>query len=600
MSIISQETKESIFSATDMVSVVGEYVHLEQRGNQWWGCCPFHNEKTPSFSITPDKNIFYCFGCHEGGDIIKFVMEMENLRYPDAVEFLAKRAGVEIKYEDSVPSGTKPADDDREQFIALYGRVADMFHYGLVRTDAGKFALDYITKRGITMETIEKFKLGYSPADRTWLKRFLKGKNYTDDFLSRSGLFSKKYPDIAFFSDRLMFPIFDRRGQAVAFGGRFLRGDPDKSPKYLNSGDLVQYQKGGTLYAFNFAKNAIRQSKKVIFCEGYMDCIAYHQCGIQYAVAPLGTALTDDQIKLVKGFADTVLLSFDSDGAGQNATRRAILMCRAQGLTVRIIRLHKAKDPAEVMLTFGAEVLTNEVHSAILDSDYLLNSLSQKYLIDTPEGKARFALEFFPYIDSLQTGIQRESSLELLGRTLNISLEAIRSDFYHQEEVRRRIPVKKPDNSGRETKESVVVNAEFRAVLAVLADTNQFELMRSRLSEDDFENPSAKELFRVLEDCYHAGDMSFGSVLNQCGNDGIKRKIAESVSSGEFSQYTARSIADSIDQLETNSLKRKRRRIVDSINRIQGQLTLPANQELVTKLFAEKNEIDKKIEKKGL
>ncbi|MBQ8014207.1 MAG: DNA primase [Treponema sp.] len=596
--IISQETKDAVLASVDIVSVVSDYVQLENRGNQWWGCCPFHHEKTPSFSVTQDKNMYYCFGCHEGGDAIKFVMEMEKIRFPEAVKLLARKCGVEVKYANNFLPRPENTDNSKELYIDLYTRVADMFHYGLLRTEAGRFALEYITKRGISRETIEKFKLGYSPADRQWLKKFLRSKNFSDDFLARSGLFSKKYPDVAFFSDRLMFPIFDRRGQVVAFGGRFLRGNPEKSPKYLNSGDLIQYRKGETLYAFNFAKQAIRESKKVIFCEGYMDCIAYHQCGISYAVAPLGTALTDDQIKIVRGFADTVLLSFDSDGAGQAATQRAILMCRRQGLTVKIIRLHNAKDPAEIMLNFGAETLTNEVNNAILDSDYLLSFLSQKYRVDTPEGKSKFALDFFPYIDALQTDIQKESSLELLGRTLNISLEAVKRDFNNREDVKKRT-LSAPAESHSES-QPVLVNAEFRAVLAVLSDINQFELMQSRLTEDDFENPFARALFSTLKECYLAGDLSFVSVLSHCNHDGIKQKITESVSKGEFSHFTAQSVADSIEQLEHNSLKRRRKAILEQMNSLQGQLSIRENQELMTKLFEEKKVIDEKINKKGL
>lgn len=597
--VISQETKDAVLAAVDIVSVVSDYVQLENRGNQWWGCCPFHHEKTPSFSVTPDKKMYYCFGCHAGGDAIKFVMEMEKIRFPEALKLLARKSGVEIKYSESFSSGTEKTDNSKDLYIDLYNRVTDMFHYGLLKTEAGKFALEYITKRGISLETIEKFKLGYSPADRSWLKKFLRSKNYSDEFLANSGLFSKKYPDIAFFSDRLMFPIFDRRGQAVAFGGRFLRGNPDKSPKYLNSGDLIQYKKGETLYAFNFAKNAIRENKKVIFCEGYMDCIAYHQCGINYAVAPLGTALTDDQIKIVRGFADTILLSFDSDGAGQAATLRAILMCRRQGLTVKIIRLHNAKDPAEIMVNFGAETLTNEVNSAILDSDYLLSFLSHKYQKDTPEGKFKFALDFFPYIDALQTDIQKESSLVLLGQTLNISLEAIKRDFNNREDVKKRV-LSAPAEKRTEIQQPVIVNAEFRAVLAVLSDTNQFKLMQSRLTEADFENPFARELFSILKRCYEAGDLSFVSVLSHCNHDGIKQKITESVSKGEFSKSTAQSVAESVKQLEINSLKRRRKVILEQMSSLQGQLSIQSNQELMTKLFEEKKIIDEKINKKGL
>ena len=596
--IISQETKEAVLSQADIVSVVSDYVRLESRGNQWWGCCPFHHEKTPSFSVTPDKNMYYCFGCHVGGDAISFVMEMEKIRFPEALRLLARKFGVEVRYTNDFAPGTGRADSARELYIDLYNRVADMFHYGLVRTEAGKFALDYITGRGISMETVEKFKLGYSPADRTWLKKFLRSKNFSDEFLAGSGLFSRNYPDIAFFSDRLMFPIFDRRGQAVAFGGRFLRGDPDKNPKYLNSGNLVQYQKGETLYAFNFAKNAIRESKKVIFCEGYMDCIAYHQCGIGYAVAPLGTSLTDEQIKVVRGFADTVLLSFDSDGAGQKATERAILMCRRHGLTVRIIRLHGGKDPAEIMVNFGTETLTNEVDNAILDGDYLLDFLSQKYRKDTPEGKAKFAMEFFPYVDALQTDIQKESSLGLLGRTLNISLEAVKRDFSNREDVKKRALSASAENRAS-VKDNVVVNAEFRAVLSVLSDIGQFERMQSRLTESDFTNPGARTLFSILKERYEAGDLSFVSVLARCDDDGIKQRITESVSRGEFSADAARSVSDSIEWLVQQSLERKRDSILARMNSIQSGLALKENQELMTRLLEEKKVIDEKLNKKG-
>ena len=486
---IQKETIDAVTRTADIVSIVGEYVPLTRKGSSWWGCCPFHKEKTPSFSVTPDKNMFYCFGCHKGGDVIKFVMEMEKQSYPEAITALAKKAGIEIKYEEGYNPDAAKKDTTKDELIQLYDRVATMFHYLLTQTEGGKFAFEYTTKRGLTADTIAKFKLGYAPADRRWLKNFLRKKNFSDDFLAKSGLFSKNYPDVAFFSDRLMFPIFNRRGQCVAMGGRLLRGE---GPKYLNSGDLIQYQKGETLYAFNFAKNAIRQEKKVIFCEGYMDCIAYHQCGIEYAVAPLGTALTEEQVKLVQGFVDTVLLSFDSDGAGQTATWKAILLCRKHDLTVKVIRLRGAKDPAEIMLNFGKETLTADVNNAILDSDYLLDSLSHSYPIDTPEGKTKACLAFFPYIDALQTDIQKESCLEQLGQVFNISPEAVRRDFNNRERVRERLEQRQTD-AGQIKQQDIKLDAEIRAVLAIITDTNQFELMRRELTESDFENPVAKK-----------------------------------------------------------------------------------------------------------
>ncbi|HBB12738.1 MAG TPA: DNA primase, partial [Treponema sp.] len=509
MASITQESIDEVSSRTDIVRLIGEYVPLTQRGNDWWGCCPFHNEKTPSFSVSPDKKFYYCFGCHASGTAFKFIQEMEKLSFPEAVEFLAKKAGVELHYSEG--GGPEHKDDSktklRNEYIDLYSRVATTFHYMLMETEAGRFARDYITKRGLTNETLEKFKIGYSPADRKWLRSFLEKKNYSAEFLNNSGLFSKKYPEVAFFSDRLMFPIFDRKGDVVAMGGRFLRGDKDKSPKYLNSGDLIQYKKGNTLYAFNFAKQAIRENKKVILCEGYMDCIAYHQCGINYAVAPLGTALTEEQVALVKPFVDTVYLSFDSDGAGQNATKKAILMCRRHSLTVKIIRLDGGKDPAEIMLNFGKEYLTKQVDCAILDNDYLLSKLQEVYPKDNPEGKAKASLVFFAYIDALQSDVQKNACLEQLCQTYDIDQEAARKDFYNREQLSQRF--KRNVNTVQENRAefpTIKLNAELRAVLtAVTDDASLFQKMRDEISVQDLEDPWAIKLFSVMEECLSSG-----------------------------------------------------------------------------------------------
>ncbi len=588
--LISQQTIESVQNSSDIVAVVGEYTKLERRsGNDWWGCCPFHNEKTASFHVDGDKKFYYCFGCHAGGDVIKFVMEMEKVSYTDAVRALAKRAGIEVQYSGGELPERSHDDDLREQYIDLYERTASLFHYLLTQTDGGKSALAYITGRGLTMDTIDKFKLGYAPADRRWLKNFLRKKNFSDEFLGSSGLFSRKYPDTAFFSDRLMFPIFNRRGQCVALGGRIINGD---GPKYLNSGDLIQYKKGETLYAFNFAKNTIREQKKVIFCEGYMDCIAYHQCGITYAVAPLGTALTEDQLKIVRGFADTVLLSFDSDGAGQNATMRAILMCRARGFTVKIIRLSGGKDPAEIMVNFGAETLTNEVNGAILDSDFLLSKLGQDYAVDTPEGKTKASLAFFPYIDSLQSDIQRESCLEQLCQAFNLKPEAVKRDFDNRDQARERLKIRQitpTDKQGAEIK----LNAELRAVLAVIADLDQYKVMRAELTVDDFQDSVAKKLFIILEDCFREQTVSVSSILNHCGDEEMERMITRVISSGEFSQNSSRVVHDSIQLIKRNTLERRRDELMNRI-RLFNPVT-PSDQQQLNELLAEKMDLDSRL-----
>ena len=587
---ISQETINAVQNSADIVSIIGEYTKLERRGSDWWGCCPFHNEKTASFHVEPDKKFYYCFGCHAGGDVIKFIMEQEKVSYSDAIATLAKRTGIEIKYTNGTPEKENPQLKIIEQYTELYERTASMFHYFLLETPQGKSALEYITSRGISLETIKKFKLGFAPIDRKWLKNFLLKKNFSNEFLLNSGLFSKKYPDVAFFSNRLMFPIFNRRGQVVALGGRQLSNDPN-SPKYLNSGDLIQYKKGETLYAFNFAKKAIRETKKVIFCEGYMDCIAYHQCGIEYAVAPLGTALTEMQIKIIRPFVEEVLLSFDSDGAGQKATMRAILMLRKENITVRIIQLTGGKDPAEIMQKLGPQVLTNQVSNAILDSDFLLSRLGAEFPIDTPEGKTKASLVYFSYVDALQSDIQKESCLEQLCQAFNLKPEAVKRDFRNRNQARERLNSRQPLQSNQH--KELKIDAELRSILVIIANLDKYKAVRTELLEYEFENLSASQLFNILEECFKNETLSLTSILNHCNEPELTNLITKVISLGEFKENNEDAIQDSIQMLKRKNLERKRDDIMNRIRKFN--VNTSHDQKELEKLLEEKMELDRKL-----
>ncbi len=588
MRFISEETVRTVENA-DIIGIIGEYTKLEMRSaNDWWGCCPFHGEKTASFHVDGDKKFYYCFGCHAGGNVINFVKEQEKISYYDAIELLARRLGIPIAYADG---GTERADPKIKliaEYTELYERCAAMFHYVLTETEQGKGALRYITERGISLETVKKFQLGYAPADRRWLKNFLLKKNFSKDFLDESGLFSKKYPDIAFFSHRLMFPIYNRHGKVAAFGGRQLDSDPN-SPKYLNSGDMIQYKKGETLYAFNFAKKAIKEAKKVILCEGYMDCLAYHQCGIEYAVAPLGTALTEEQIKMVQPFIEEALLSFDSDAAGRTATGRAILMLRKQGITVKVIRLSGGKDPAEIMNRYGHEVLTHEVENAILDSDFLLSRLGEKYSLDTPDGKLKASLEYFAYIDAIQSDIQRESYLEQLCQAFNLKPEAVKRDFNNREEAHRRLHTRQPDGNSEEL--SIKPTAELRFVLAIIADLNRYKTIRAELSPDDFDDPHAAKLMTVLEECFKEDSLSLSSVLNVCNDRPLANLITQRISLGEFKDYPENAVSDSIKLIKKKSTERKRDELMSRIR--QFKVLTADDQNQLNELLSEKMELDK-------
>lgn len=593
MAKISSSTIDEVNDRTDLVSLIGEYTRLERRGTDWWGCCPFHNEKTPSFHVVPSRKMYHCFGCGQGGSAINFVMEIEKLGFMDAVVQLAKRAGVEVIYEGNNVVEENPLEKKKDEIFDLYSRTSGTYHYFLTETDMGKFAYDYLISRGVTKEIIQKFKLGYSPADRTWLKKFLLSKNYSNEFLNETGLFSKKYPDISFFSDRLMFPIFNRKNQVVAFGGRLLHGE---GPKYLNSGEMLQYKKGETLYAFNFAKESIRKEKSVIFCEGYMDVIAYHQAGITNAVAPLGTALTEDQVKIISSFVDTVYLSFDSDEAGQNATFKAILLCRKMDLPVKIIKLEGGKDPSEILNKFGVNSLTKAMNDAIIDSDFLLSVLATRYNIGTPDGRTQASLAFFSYVDSLSSDIQKDTCLEKLCQAYNLKPEAVKADFNNRDKARSKLRTTSTNNNEKaKLPEKIVLNAETRAMLAVIANVDYFSMMRSSLSVDDFEDVLARDMFIALEECYREGSMSYDNFLSKCTDERVQLIVSQSVTSGEFAINSEKTVEDCIWLIRKNSLERKRDRLLNQIRQCQGN-TLEEQQKL-NLLLNEKMSIDLELRK---
>lgn len=562
MAKITTETIDAVNNHTDLVSLVENYTHLEKRGHDWWGCCPFHSEKTPSFHVIPDKKMYYCFGCGAGGSTIKFVMEMEKLSFTESVEVLAKRAGIPVMY---AGGGYSPAPEDslKETLLELYKRVSGTFHYFLLNTPEGAAALRYLEGRAVSPEMIEQFNLGYAPADRLWLFKFLQTKGYSADFLAKSGLFSKNYPGVSFFSNRIMFPICNRHGQPVAFGGRLLEGD---GPKYLNTGDLPQYKKGETLFAFSEALAQIRKEKTVIFCEGYMDVIAFHQAGITNAVAPLGTALTEDQVKLIQSFVDTVILSFDSDFAGQQATYKAIKLCRAGHLHVRVLMIKGGKDPAEILAHMGAESLTELVKNAILDSDYLIQIAVRQFDVVSPEGKAQAAAFLFPYIEVLESDIQKESTIHKFSADLGISSKALFTDYIQYDQKQERVPpTRKSEIKKRVT---LKMTAELRIVLAAAANPHLFKKMRAELTSDDFEDPAAKDLFIVLEECYRADANTYDSLLAHCPSETLRDAVSGAIIKGEFAENPDKLVYDGIYYIKQNALQRQKELIIRKLQAV--------------------------------
>ena len=288
---IPESLIEEIKEKSDILSIVSEYSALKKKGDRYWGCCPFHNEKTPSFSVRPEQGMYYCFGCHKGGSLFNFIMEIEGLSFIEAVRFAAEKTGVIL------PENSNETEEEvvqRDSLKDLYKRVAGSFHYILMNNDQASTTRQYLADRGIHEETIVKFQLGYAPDDPKWLHGFLKSRNYSEDFLAASGLFSRKYPQWSLFSNRLMFPIYSNQGEIVAFSGRTMGSDP-KAPKYINSPDTPLYNKSKLLYGLWQSREGMRKTREFYLCEGNVDVLALHQAGISTGVAPLGTALTEDQ-----------------------------------------------------------------------------------------------------------------------------------------------------------------------------------------------------------------------------------------------------------------------------------------------------------------
>ena len=402
--------------------VVGQYVTLRRSGSNLFGLCPFHGEKTASFSVSPDKGIYYCFGCHKGGGVINFQMEIEGLSYPDAVRALAKRAGMEVPEDEQYQSRYR----QQERLWALHKEAARFFHSQLY-APGGRAALEYAVSRGMSKGTLTKFGIGYAPDSWTSLVDALRGKGYTDQELRDSGLVtvSRKNGNLFDrFRDRLMFPIIDVRGNVIGFGGRIMSSQDPNAAKYLNSPETLIFNKRKNLFALNLAKKS--KLGYLILVEGYMDAIALHQYGFDCAVASLGTALTEDGAALLSRYTDQVVLIYDGDDAGQNATQRAIPILEKAGLQVKVLKMRDAKDPDEFLKKFGADRFKLLLEESSNRVEYQLNAIFKKYDLRDDDQKVKYLQESAGLICTLGSAVQREVYSGRVAETAKISLDAMK------------------------------------------------------------------------------------------------------------------------------------------------------------------------------
>lgn len=422
----SSDLLEEIRNRCDIVNIISEYVHLKPAGKGFRGLCPFHEEKTPSFMVSPEKQLFHCFGCGEGGNVYNFIMKYEKVSFFEAVKVLAKKSGVSL-----------PANEEKENILyrkkerlsKLNNLVANYYREGLFRTPQGGKILNYLKERGINDNTIEKYRLGYAPMGWDVLTNFLKEKSYSYEELIKSGLTKRSKTEgkfLDYFRDRIIFPIFDLPGRIVGFGGRVL---DDSLPKYINSPETLIYNKGSNLYSLNFAKEDIRKKNSAIIVEGYTDVLITQQYGFNNVVASLGTALTIKQIELIKRFTDTVLIAYDADSAGNMATLRSLDLLVKSGLEVKVIDLPPSFDPADFLIKKEKKAFQNLIDSSLSLIDYKLKLLYSQNSIKTIEGKAKIIKGIMPTLSVMGDENELRAQIVKISEELKLAEEAIRIDL---------------------------------------------------------------------------------------------------------------------------------------------------------------------------
>ena len=478
--------------------VVGQYVTLKRSGSNLFGLCPFHGEKTASFSVAPDKGIYYCFGCHKGGSVINFQMEIEGLSYPDAVRALAKRVGMEVPEDEQYQSRYR----QQERLWALHKEAARFFHSQLF-APVGEAALRYAYGRGMPKGILIRFGIGYAPDSWTDLTDHLRKKGYTDQELRDSGLvtISRKNGNLFDrFRDRLMFPIIDVRGNVIGFGGRIMNERDKDAAKYLNSPETLIFNKRKNLFALNLAKKS--KLGYLILVEGYMDAIALHQYGFDCAVASLGTALTEDGANLLCRYTDQVVLIYDGDTAGQNATRRAIPILEKAGLQVKVLQMRDAKDPDEFLKKFGADRFKLLLEESSNRVEYQLNSIFKKYDLRDDEQKVKYLQECAELICTLSSSVQREVYCGRVADTAKISEDAMRLEVSRA--FKRRIQ--------REKKKQEKIDLAPARNLQPRSKNIRYDNMKSAMAEELLLALCLKEP-HLLENCRDLREATFSSQL---------------------------------------------------------------------------------------
>ena len=568
-----EEFLHELRSRVDIVSVVEQYVTLKRSSSSSMvGLCPFHNEKTPSFHVDGQKQLFYCFGCGAGGDAITFLMKMQNMSYPEAVTFLAESVGMTVPTRDTFDSEITQL---RKTILEMNKKAARFFHECLFRPE-GQKALEYITRRGLSKNTLIRFGIGYSPAGWTGLYEKLREWGYKDEQIKASGLVITPQKNdgrsriFDRFRDRVMFPIIDANGNVIGFGGRSM--DPNDPAKYLNSPEVITFRKGNNLYALNYAKSTKKDC--LILCEGYMDVIAMHQAGFDNAVAGLGTALTPEQGRLLNTYTDRVVLCYDNDEAGRKATQRSMQVLSSLDLNVRVLTLRGGKDPDEIIKNEGRAFFQALVDGSETGMDFRLNEIFRKYDLSIDSQRVQCSNEVFDLLASIRQDAQREIYASRAGKRLELTDETVKRELNRRlrnlERLRKKQQEKEESNKLRGVGDRInpqrmtylrAARAEEDLISVLLAFPEKAEKIAAQLPPEEFVTDFNRRVYMALLEQIRQNPTASepGLLLTQYFQPDEMGRIVSFISSCEAIRGDEKEILRAIEVLKEEKTKIDRR-----------------------------------------
>lgn len=552
----SEDLIEEVRMKNDIVDVISGYVKLQKKGSSYFGLCPFHNEKSPSFSVSRQKQMYYCFGCGAGGNVFTFLMEYENYTFIEAVEYLAERSGVELPKAEYSREAKERAG--LKASLLEINKAAAQYFYVQLKSEQGKAGYTYLRERRLSDETIRAFGLGYSNKYSDDLYRYLRSKGYQEEMIRQAGLISidEKHGVYDKFWNRVMFPIMDVNSRVIGFGGRVMG---DAKPKYLNSPETPIFDKSRNLYGLNRA----RSSRKPYFllCEGYMDVIAMHQAGFTNAVASLGTALTAGHASLIRRYVQEVYLTYDSDEAGTKAALRAVPILREAGISAKVIRMDPYKDPDEFIKNLGAEEFEQRIEGAKNGFMFTLEILEREYHMDSPEGKTAFFQEAARRLIGFQDELERNNYIEAVAKAYRISEESLKK-LVSRTAVREGMakPVERPRTAPGQPlkKEDGSLTAQKVLLTWMIDDSRLFGIISRHISPGDFTQSQYRTVAELLYEQYRAGSLNPAKIINHFTEEEEHREAA-ALFNTRISRLTTpeekvRAIKDSLLRVKSNSI----------------------------------------------